>query len=55
MVKPSEGGNIILASFDGYDIAPNAFGEGFLDFMINPKDLKKGKLDAAEVEFSAGT
>lgn len=55
MVKPSEGGDVILASFDGYDIAPNAFGEGFLDFMINPKDLKKGKLDAAEVDFTTGT
>ncbi|HPH67156.1 MAG TPA: DUF1963 domain-containing protein [Kofleriaceae bacterium] len=55
MNKPSESGDIILASFDGYDIAPNAFGEGFLDFMISPEDLNEGNLDAAVVEFAAGT
>lgn len=54
LLKP-EDDELLLASFDGYEIAPNAFGEGFLDFSITRKDLKKGKLDAAVVDFTTGT
>ena len=55
LLKPMADNQLLLASFDGYEIAPNAFGEGFLDFSIDSKDLKKGKLDTAAVEFSNGT
>jgi Domain of unknown function (DUF1963) len=45
----------MIASFDGYFIAPNAFGEGILNFTLNYLELEKGNLDAIETFFEMGT
>ena len=45
----------MLADFDGYAIAQNAFGEGCLSFVLSPSDLAAGKLANAETVFEVGT
>jgi len=53
-VRDDEDG-IMLADFDCYKIAPNAFGEGILGFVLTEKDLKKRALDQADTLFDGGT
>lgn len=48
-------GNIMLADFDCYPIARNAFGEGILGFMISEKDLAKGAFAGVETLFDTGS
>ncbi|MEO8877412.1 MAG: YwqG family protein [Polyangiaceae bacterium] len=53
-VRDEEDG-IMLADFDCYAIAKNAFGEGILGFMLTEEDLENGELDKAETLFDGGT
>jgi Domain of unknown function (DUF1963) len=55
LLRPASPTAFVLASFDGYDVAPDAFGEGVLDVVITKKHLAKHDLGAAECEFESGT
>ncbi len=53
--KAFEDDGIMLADFDGYAIARNAFGEGSLGFVVSPADLAAGELAKADTAFETGT
>jgi len=47
--------SVVLASFDGYTIARNAFGEGYLDFVVSAADLAERRFSAVDTAWSGGT
>lgn len=53
--EDDEDAGVMLADWDCYPIARNAFGEGILGFQLSKKDLAEGALDRAETLFDAGT